>query len=39
MLKESIAHVKARVKASGPKSGERDALIDRIAKEQRALGR
>jgi nucleoside-diphosphate-sugar epimerase len=38
VLKESIAHVQARIKTSGPKSSERDALIDRIAKEQRALG-
>jgi nucleoside-diphosphate-sugar epimerase len=38
VLRESIVHIKARVKASGPKGNERDALIDRIAKEQRALG-
>jgi nucleoside-diphosphate-sugar epimerase len=38
VLKEPIASLKARLKAGGPKFGERDALIDRIANEQRALG-
>jgi nucleoside-diphosphate-sugar epimerase len=39
VLKEPVASAKARIAASGPKVGENDATIDRIAKEQRALGR
>ena len=39
VLREPVAHVKARIEASGPKTGANDALIDRIAEEQRALGR
>lgn len=39
VLKEPIAHAKARIAASGPKASANDALIDRIAEEQRALGR
>ena len=38
VLKEPIAHAKARIAASGPKTGANDAMIDRIAWEQRALG-
>jgi nucleoside-diphosphate-sugar epimerase len=38
VLKEPIAHAKARLKAGGSDNSERDALIDRIAKEQRMLG-
>jgi nucleoside-diphosphate-sugar epimerase len=38
VLKDSVAHVKARLEKNGPQSGEHDALMDRIAKEQRALG-
>jgi len=37
VLKEPVAHVKARLKANGENS-ERDALIDRIAEEQRCSG-
>lgn len=39
VLKEPIASAKTRIKASGPKTSELDAAIDRIAREQRALGR
>jgi nucleoside-diphosphate-sugar epimerase len=39
VLREPIASAKARIKASGPKTSEHDATIDRIAREQRALGR
>ncbi len=39
VLREPIAHAKARIAASGPKSSANDAIIDRIAREQRALGR
>jgi nucleoside-diphosphate-sugar epimerase len=38
VLKEPIAHVKARLKASDPGDSEREAMIDRIAREQRMLG-
>jgi len=38
VLREPIANIKARLKVGGAKFGERDALIDRIAREQRALG-
>jgi nucleoside-diphosphate-sugar epimerase len=38
VLAEPIAHFKARLQSEGPKTGELDALIDRIAREQRALG-
>jgi nucleoside-diphosphate-sugar epimerase len=38
VLSEPIAHFKARVDAKGPQRGDLDALIDRIAREQRALG-
>ena len=38
VLKEPIAHAKARLKANSPKNSERDVLIDRIAEEQRMLG-
>ena len=38
VLAEPIAHFKARLRSDGPKTGELDALIDRIAREQRALG-
>jgi nucleoside-diphosphate-sugar epimerase len=38
VLREPIASAKARIKASGPKMSANDALIDRIAQEQRALG-
>ncbi len=38
VLAEPIAHFNARPQSEGPKTGELDALIDRIAREQRALG-
>jgi nucleoside-diphosphate-sugar epimerase len=38
VLAEPIAHFKARFQAEGPKTGELDSLIDRIAREQRTLG-
>ena len=38
VLSEPVVHFKARVRSGGPKTGEHDALIDRIAREQRALG-
>ena len=38
VLAEPIAHFKARLRSDGPKTGELDALIDRIAREQRTLG-
>jgi nucleoside-diphosphate-sugar epimerase len=38
VLAESIAHFKRRLHAKGPQTGELDPLMDRIAKEQRALG-
>jgi nucleoside-diphosphate-sugar epimerase len=38
VLEESVANVNARLAASGPKTDEHDALVDRIAKEQRGLG-
>jgi len=38
VLAESIAHLKARLEAKGPVVGELDALTDRIAREQSALG-
>jgi Bacterial regulatory proteins, gntR family len=38
VLAEPIAHIKARLRSEGPQTGELDALIDRIAREQRALG-
>jgi nucleoside-diphosphate-sugar epimerase len=39
VLADSIAHFKKRLLAKGPQTGELDPLMDRIAKEQRALGR
>ena len=39
VIAESIAHFRARLKAKGPQAGELDPLIDRIAREQSALGR
>lgn len=39
VLADSIANFKARVKADGPQVGDMEPLMDRIAKEQRALGR
>jgi len=39
VLAESIATIKARLKAKGPQYSELDPLIDRIAAEQSALGR
>jgi nucleoside-diphosphate-sugar epimerase len=38
VLNEPVAHFKARLRSDGPKTGELDALIDRIAREQRSLG-
>jgi nucleoside-diphosphate-sugar epimerase len=38
VLKDSVAHVKARLEKNGPQSSEHDALMDRIANEQRRLG-
>jgi nucleoside-diphosphate-sugar epimerase len=38
ILVESIAHVKRRIAATGPQTSELDALYDRIAAEQSALG-
>ena len=38
VLAEPIARVKARLDAKGPQVGELDELIDRIARQQRALG-
>jgi nucleoside-diphosphate-sugar epimerase len=38
ILAEPIAHFKARFQSEGPKTGELDSLIDRIAREQRNLG-
>ena len=38
VLREPIASVKTRIEASGPKTSANDAMIDRIAAEQRALG-
>jgi nucleoside-diphosphate-sugar epimerase len=38
ILEESIAHVKKRMAAKGPQTFELDALYDRIAREQTALG-
>jgi nucleoside-diphosphate-sugar epimerase len=38
VLAEPIAHFKARLEADGPKIGELEPLIDRIAREQRTLG-
>jgi nucleoside-diphosphate-sugar epimerase len=38
ILAESITHFKTRLKEKGPQTGEFDPLMDRIAKEQRALG-
>ena len=38
VLREPIASAKARIAASGPKLNEHDAMVDRIAKEQRGLG-
>ena len=38
VLAESIAHFTSRLSAEGPKTGELDSLIDRIARDQRTLG-
>ena len=38
VLAEPIKHFKARLRSEGPKAAEHDALIDRIAREQRSLG-
>jgi nucleoside-diphosphate-sugar epimerase len=38
VLSEPIASFKARLKSDGPKTSERDALMDRVAREQRSLG-
>jgi len=38
VLADPIAHFKTRLDAKGPQGGELDALIDRIARQQRALG-
>ncbi len=38
VLAEPIASFKSRLKSAGPKTSERDALMDRIAREQRSLG-
>ena len=38
VLAEPIASFKARLKSEGPKTSDRDALMDRIAREQRSLG-
>ncbi|HEV7719250.1 MAG TPA: SDR family oxidoreductase [Arsenicitalea sp.] len=39
VLAESIAHFKRRLAATGPRPGELEPLMDRIASEQAALGR
>jgi nucleoside-diphosphate-sugar epimerase len=38
VIAEPVAHFKARFNAQGPKDHELDPLIDRIARQQRALG-
>jgi nucleoside-diphosphate-sugar epimerase len=38
VLAEPIAAFKARLKSEGPKTSDRDALMDRVAREQRLLG-
>ena len=38
LLAEPIASFKARLKSDGPKMSDRDALMDRVAREQRSLG-
>jgi hypothetical protein len=38
VLAEPIASFKARLKSEGSKTSDRDALMDRIAREQRSLG-
>ncbi len=38
VLAEPIASFKARLKSEGPRTSDRDALMDRIAREQRSLG-
>ena len=38
VLAEPIASFKARLKSGGPRTSERDAIMDRIAREQRSLG-
>jgi hypothetical protein len=38
VLAEPIASFKARLKAEGAKTSDRDALMDRIAREQSSLG-
>jgi len=37
-LAEPIASFKSRLKSEGSKTSDRDALMDRIAREQRSLG-
>ncbi|MDR3472445.1 MAG: SDR family oxidoreductase [Devosia sp.] len=39
ILAEPLAHTKARLAGAPPPAGEADALLDRIAREQSALGR
>jgi nucleoside-diphosphate-sugar epimerase len=39
VLREPVASAKARIRTSGPKTSEHDGTIDRIAREQRALGK
>jgi nucleoside-diphosphate-sugar epimerase len=39
VLAESIAHFRARLEATGPQSNALEPLMDRIAREQSALGR
>jgi nucleoside-diphosphate-sugar epimerase len=38
VLAEPIASFKVRLKSEGPRTSDRDALMDRIAREQRSLG-
>jgi nucleoside-diphosphate-sugar epimerase len=38
VLAEPIASCKARLKSGGPKTSDQDAIMDRIAREQRSLG-
>jgi nucleoside-diphosphate-sugar epimerase len=38
VLAEPIASFKARLKSGGPKTSDQDAIMDRIAREQRSLG-
>jgi nucleoside-diphosphate-sugar epimerase len=38
VIAEPVAHLKTRLKTKGPKGDELDSLIDKIARQQRALG-